>query len=168
MNAFPSSGKPIVNNYGQYCIPSVSCFLAAGRVMQLYTDALASSGKREALELSLEDRQVLSERLKDFADRHCTPDQAYKIEGKHEALFSKYKMEAASRKRAADSQVGGPSAKKAAVEPAQPSAAGAAAGTANPYQPDPTAAASGLQFLLSFTTRPLHSTQIEFGRFYHL
>lgn len=95
----------------------------AERVIQLYTDALASSADEAGLELSLDDRKLLSQRLVDFADRHCSPQRAYEFEGNHASLFSKYKMEAASKKRAADGTLTEPPSKKAAADAAQVSAA---------------------------------------------
>ena len=95
----------------------------------------------------MEDRQTLSQRLIDFADRRCSPEEAALIEEKHASEFSTYKLEAASRKRSAESSLQEPAAKKAAVDTSQLNAAVNAVSpqAANPYQPaqNPTDSATG-------------------------
>ncbi len=88
----------------------------AERVVKLYSEALSSEAeKSQSSQLSLEDRQALSQRLVDFADRHCSPSETAAYEERHASDFSSYKVESASRKRAAAGSVDEPAAKKAAL-----------------------------------------------------
>ena len=119
--------------------------------MKLYNEALSSQADAsDSPALSLEDRQILSQRLVDFADRHCTPSEAAAFEERHAAKFSTYKMEAASRKRIAETSTDEPAAKKAALNGPLELAAQKSLPHANPaaYLPGPTPAPAGDQIFL--------------------
>ena len=91
------------------------CFLHAERILGLYEEALSNKAeKNDTSKLSLDDRQILSQQLVDFADGHCSPSEALAFEERHALTFSTYKVEAANKKRSADSSRDEPAAKKAA------------------------------------------------------
>ena len=114
--------------------------------MKLYKEALSLRAEKiENPELSLEDRQILSQQLVDFADRHCNPSEATAFEEKHASTFSTYKMEAASRKRTAEASTDEPTAKKPALNGLHETVAQKALPQANPavYTPASSAAPAG-------------------------
>jgi hypothetical protein len=74
--------------------------------------------------LGATDRELLSNRLVDFADRHATPALAAKLAAVHMAAFPKHWGESGGTKRASEAPPEAPAAKKSATNPLHHSQAG--------------------------------------------
>lgn len=102
--------------------------------------------------MTTEDRELLSHRLIDFADRHCSLEEAAILEEEHAASFPSHKVEAGSKKRPAGGSADEPASKKTAVEGVQRAAPASASqapsqGALPAYTPIPSIPSAGTQLL---------------------